>query len=177
MTVAKRSHKFFEVGVKLKGAHACLEIIAGLLLAFVSTSAITRVATSLTQSELSKRPHDVVAQYLLARAHELSVSSQTFGAFYLLSHGIVKIALVIALLRDKLWAYPASLAVLGLFMIYQVYRFTLTHSLGLVALTIFDIVVLALIWHEYLIVRRQRSKRGADASNASKRANDDSGAR
>ncbi|BCG83133.1 hypothetical protein MesoLj113b_66750 [Mesorhizobium sp. 113-3-3] len=48
-------------------------------------------------------------------ASNFSVSTQHFYAFYLLSHGIVKLALVVALLKNKLWAYPSSLIVLGLF--------------------------------------------------------------
>ena len=63
-------------------------------------------------------------------------------------------ALVVGLLREKLWAYPASLIVLTLFVLYQLYRFSYTHGLGLIVLTLFDIVVMGLIWHEYGLMRR-----------------------
>ena len=62
--------------------------------------------------------------------------------------------LVIALLKNRLWAYPVSLAVLGLFVVYQLYRFSHTHGVGLILLSAFDVVVLGLIWHEYRLVRR-----------------------
>jgi len=62
---------------------------------------------------------------------------------------VVKIFLVAGLLRNRRWAYPAALAVFGTFILYQVYRFSYTHSLGLVALTIFDLAVMWLIWREY----------------------------
>jgi len=52
-----------------------------------------------------------------------------------------------------MWAYPASLAALGLFIVYQLYRFTDTHGIGLIVLTIFDLVVMVLIWQEYKVVR------------------------
>jgi uncharacterized membrane protein len=65
----------------------------------------------------------------------------------------VKVVLVAALLRNKLWAYPVSLVVLGLFIFYQLYRFSYTHSPALIALSVFDVLVIALIWHEYRIVR------------------------
>jgi uncharacterized membrane protein len=42
---------------------------------------------------------------------------------------------------------------LGLFIAYQVYRYTYTHSVGLVLLTVFDLFVMVLIWHEYRLVR------------------------
>jgi hypothetical protein len=44
-----------------------------------------------------------------------------FGAVYLSAHGIVKIVLVIALLLNKLWAYPWMIVVLVLFIGYQSY--------------------------------------------------------
>jgi uncharacterized membrane protein len=40
-------------------------------------------------------------------AQGFSVGTQNFDVFYLLSHGIVKLFLVAALLKNKLWAYPA----------------------------------------------------------------------
>ncbi|WP_319023066.1 DUF2127 domain-containing protein [Mesorhizobium sp. B1-1-8] len=64
--------------------------------------------------------------------------------------------MVVGLLRGKLWSYPASLAALAAFIIYQVYRYCYTHSAGLLVLTIFDAIVMVLIWHEWAIVRGHR---------------------
>jgi uncharacterized membrane protein len=76
-----------------------------------------------------------------------------------MSHGIVKLLLVVELLRNKLWSYPASLIVLGLFIVYQLYRYSYTHGAGLIVLTIFDILVMTLIWHEYRLVQRHLPSR------------------
>src|ERR1700736_5658784 len=150
----RRIHQIFEVSVLLKGAHALIECIGSLVLAFVSTSAITSLVNALTQEELIEDPNDFVAAHLLSLAQNFTVSTQRFYAFYLLSHGLVKVFLVIGLLRNKLWAYPVSLAVLCLFIVYQLYRFSYTHGFGLIVLTVFDVVVMGLIWHEYRLVRR-----------------------
>jgi hypothetical protein len=69
---------------------------------------------------------------------------------------IVKGVLVVALLRNKLWAYPWMIAVLLLFIGYQAYRIALTPSAGLIALTVFDITIVALTVREY---QRQRTAR------------------
>jgi uncharacterized membrane protein len=74
-----------------------------------------------------------------------------------LTHGIINMGLVVGLLANRLWAYPASLAILGAFVFYQVYRFTHTHALGLIMLTLFDLLVLWLIWHEYSLMRQRRA--------------------
>ncbi|MHB8477585.1 MAG: DUF2127 domain-containing protein [Steroidobacteraceae bacterium] len=155
-----RIHQIFFISVLLKGADALIECISGVVLAFVSTSAVTRLVSSLTQEELIEDPHDFVATHLLSLAQTFTVSTQHFYAFYLLSHGVIKVFLVIGLLRNKLWAYPVSLAVLGLFIIYQLYRFSYTHSLGLLVLTGFDGVVMGLIWHEYRLIRGHVELRG-----------------
>jgi uncharacterized membrane protein len=111
----------------------------------------------LTQDELIEDPNDFIATHLLSMAQEFSVDTKNFYAFYLLSHGIVKLALVVGLLRNKLWSYPASLVVLELFIIYQIYRFYYTQSVGLVVLTVFDVFVMVLIWHEYRLMRLHHS--------------------
>ena len=149
-----RIHQIFEISVLLKGAHASIECIGGFVLALVSTSAIKNLVNALTQEELIEEPNDFVAAHLLSLAESLTVSTQHFYAFYLLSHGAIKVLLVIGLLRNKLWAYPVSLIVLGLFIVYQLYRFSYTHGFGLIVLTIFDTIVMGLIWHEYRLVRR-----------------------
>jgi uncharacterized membrane protein len=150
----RRIHQLFEVSVLLKGAHALIECVGGVVLAFVSTARIVALVQHLTQDELVEEPHDFVASHLLAWAQHFSVQTQHFYAFYLLSHGLVKIALVAGLLARRLWAYPASLVVLTGFMGYQLYRYTLTHSIGLVVLTAFDLLVMWLVWHEYKLLRR-----------------------
>ena len=141
----KRIHQAFEIGVALKGLNALLEIVLGSALFFFD---VTRIVQTLIKNELLDDPNDFLATHLQPYAH-ISPEAQVFAALYLLSHGVVKIVLVGGLLRSKLWAYPASLAVLTLFILYQVIRFFSTHSIWLVLLTIFDLVIIWLVWEEY----------------------------
>jgi uncharacterized membrane protein len=146
----------FEVGILLKGLDGVLELVGGALLLVVSPATINRITGALTQHELSEDPHDVVATHVLRISHGLTGSAVGFAAAYLLLHGIVKVALVLALLRNKLWAYPWMIAFLVAFIVYQLYRIALDLSLGLIALTIFDAIIVWLTWREY---RKQRSSR------------------
>jgi uncharacterized membrane protein len=75
-----------------------------------------------------------------------------------LSRGLVKFALVVALLKNQLWAYPSSLVVLGLFVVYQMYQIATAFSALLVFLTIFDLIVIWFIWKEYQVVRFEMKK-------------------
>jgi uncharacterized membrane protein len=151
----RQIHQIFRVSILLKGADALLECLGGIALALMSTSSIVSIVNAITQDELIEDPRDFIATHLLAMAHHFSVQTRNFYAFYLLSHGLVKILLVVGLLKNKLWSYPVSLTVLGLFVVYQLYRFSYTHGFGLIALTLFDIVVMGLIWHEYGLMRRR----------------------
>lgn len=150
----QRIYELFQISVLLKGAHALLELLGGIALYLFSTSTIVELMNRLAQTELIEDPSDFLARHLLQFAQGFSVEAQSFYAFYLLSHGLVKIVLVAGLLREKLWAYPASIAVLGTFIGYQLYRFSYTHELALIALTVIDLFVMALAWHEYRLLRR-----------------------
>src|SRR4051794_21333669 len=110
----RQIHRIFEASVLLKGAHAVVECLSGLALAFASNHAILAFVDGLTRNGLLEDQHELIASAFAHLARGLSAESQHFYAFYLLSHGVVKLALVIGLLKRKLWAYPASLVVLAL---------------------------------------------------------------
>ncbi len=143
----------FRASVALKGLDALLELAGGAALWVVSPGWIARVVHALTQDEISEDPHDLVANLLRHAAGRLSLSGEHFMAAYLLVHGVVKGAAVWALMRGRLWAYPMAIVVFGGFIAYQVYRYTLTGGMGLVVLTVFDVVVVWLIWLEYRAVK------------------------
>jgi len=147
----------FEVSIILKGLDGVLELIGGALLLFVSPTAINQFIGRITEHELSKDPNDFIATRLLRFGASLTGPGLRFAALYLLLHGIVKVVLVFALLRTKLWAYPWMIAFLIIFIVYQLYRIALEPSLWLVLLTIFDAFVVWLTWREWYKQReRQR---------------------
>ena len=145
--------RLFEIGIILKGVDGVAELVGGLLLLFVTPADIHHLAAVLTQGELSEDPNDVIARYLLHTANGLTGNAVIFGAVYLLVHGAVKVVLVVALLLNKLWAYPSMIIILLIFIGYQLYRIALDPSAGLIALTVFDALIVVLTGREY---RRQR---------------------
>jgi uncharacterized membrane protein len=150
----KRIHQIFVASVLFKGIHALIEIVGGIALYLISTATIVQTIQRYSYDELIEDKDDWVATQLLQFAQTFSVAEHNFYAFYLLSHGLIKSVLVIGLLREKLWAYPASFAVFGAFIAYQLYRFTFTHDIGLILLSIFDLFVIYLAVHEYRLLRK-----------------------
>ncbi|GAA3602819.1 DUF2127 domain-containing protein [Microlunatus ginsengisoli] len=153
--------RFFEIAIIAKGVNGVAELIGGLLLLFVSPSRIQALAGAVTQGELSEDPHDFIATHLLHTTSGLTGDAVLFGAVYLMIHGLIKIVLVLALLLNKLWAYPWMIGVLIVFIGYQLYRIALHPTTGLIALTAFDAVILVLTCREYA---RQRAARELTAA-------------
>src|SRR5215469_7180805 len=123
----------FQTGIALKGLDGALEAAAGVLLA-VDPELLSRFGLRLWATEIV-RPGRLSA-YLAHASERLTYISPKFAAMYLLLH-----VLVIALWMNKLWAYPLAILVFAAFVVYQSFRFTHTHSLGLVLLTIFDVAI------------------------------------
>jgi uncharacterized membrane protein len=150
-------HWFFLISVIAKGVDGVLEVIGGVLLLVVSPAQLYGIAKVLTQHELMQDPSDAVANYVLHSTQNLSADAKTFGAVYLLWHGIVKVLLVAALLQRRRWAYPLAIGAFLLFLLYQLYRYSHTQAPELLVLSVLDVFVIVLTWLEY---RRLRSFSG-----------------
>lgn len=141
--------KIFEGGIIIKGLTGAFEFLAGLFLLFVSPASIHHFLAIVTQPELSQDPHDKIAIWLLHAGQHLG-GSRAFLIAYLWIHAAVKLIAVIGIIMNQLWAYPFALISLGALMLYQLYDIIFVHAtFGMIALTIFDVFILALIWREY----------------------------
>jgi uncharacterized membrane protein len=59
------------------------------------------------------------------------------------------VVLVAEVMRDRLWAYIALIAFTILFIIYQTYRMVVDFTIGMLLLTIFDLIIIYLTQNEY----------------------------
>ncbi|MGE5392660.1 MAG: DUF2127 domain-containing protein [Candidatus Saccharibacteria bacterium] len=144
----KYLRRIFDIGVIIKGIDGVLEVLGGIALIFVSADAINRLVAWLVHFELAEDPHDRITNFFLGVSH-LSASSERFAIFFLLAHGLVKVAIVWGLLKNKLWAYPVGIAVFSGFWLYEAYRYFQAHSPALLILGVIDLLVIFLTWHEY----------------------------
>jgi uncharacterized membrane protein len=142
----KRIFQAFEIGIVLKGVGATLEAVLGALLLF--SNGFNNLVLALLQNALIEDPDNFFATHLQSFLIA-NPRIQFYGGLYLLAEGIVKIVLVIGLLRGKTWAYPAALGILSLFIFYQTVRLFMHYSLPILLLTLFDLLVISLIFYEY----------------------------
>jgi uncharacterized membrane protein len=153
-------HRSFQIGITIKGIDGVFEAIGGILLWFVKPAALNSFVRTICLHELSRDPHDFIAAQVMHMSERLAAADPLFASLYLLSHGIVKIALVVAMWFNQLWAYSATIVVFGAFTAYEFYRFIHRHSNVLGVLSVLDAVVVLLTWREYL---RQRAEHQAHA--------------
>ena len=123
--------KTYEIGILIKGFDGTIEILTALLLIFLTPAAFDTLMSHLGHGGES------------LAAHKLS------AILFLLSHGVVKVVLVVCLLRNKLWAYPWALAILGLFTLYQTYQIIRSPNWGLVIITALNVLIMFLIYREW----------------------------
>jgi uncharacterized membrane protein len=146
----------FFVSLIVKLADGVLELIGGAVLLVMTPGQIQTAVAAVTRGELAEDPNDLVANLLVRYAGQLNVSLTVFGAWYLLAHGVVKVLLVAAVLRDHLWAYPWLIGFLVAFIGFQSYELVVHYSWGLLLLTLFDMFIVYLTVREY---RRHKARR------------------
>lgn len=149
LLVEKNWHRVFEFGIILKALNGVLQLISGLLILTLSKATFLNIFIKLTHGELIEDPNDKLITFASSALQHLSTNTKTFAAIYILLHAVINIFVAIQLYREKLWAYKLAMGVILLFMTYQVYRISYTHSLTLTLITIWDAIFIGVVWHEY----------------------------
>jgi uncharacterized membrane protein len=141
-------HRFFELGILIKGVNGGLELVGGLLLVFLSPAAINRVVFFFVEGELKEDPTDLVAN-LLVHTTRSAIEVRIPASVFLIVHGMVKLVLVGGLATNRFWSYPAAILVFAGFTIYQLYQLSQQYSFFLEVVTILDVIVILLVIAEY----------------------------
>ncbi|MEV5538022.1 DUF2127 domain-containing protein [Saccharopolyspora shandongensis] len=148
--------KLFRVAVLLKGLDGAVQLVAGVLLIFVSPSTITRLAHAVVTRDLLGPPAGPLAGHFEEALQHFAGGSRTFVITYLIAHGVIKIGLVIGLLRKIMPLYPVAMAALGLFVVFEVLRAVQTKSVVLPFFAALDVAIIVLVLREYLELRRRK---------------------
>lgn len=148
-TNTKLTHRFFEVSVILKALNGVMEILIGVSVFFITKETLTQFVAFVARVELSEDPGDLLANYLVKAVEHYTFTSQMYISVYLLTHGILKVALVYCLLKKYLWAYPTAIVIFGLFGVYQVFAYVHTPNPSLIMLTLLDVFIMVVTYIEY----------------------------
>ena len=157
-------HRVFEVSLILKGLFSLCEIVTSILIFFIPLKSINNIVIDITQLDFLHDHMDFLTHHLQQWVQHFSVGSKHFASFYLLSHGIIKLWMVIGLLQKKLKYFPPAITIFGLLIAYQIYRIFHTHSIMLIFLTMFDFIVIILACNEFRYLYKQHKGKGGGVS-------------
>ena len=152
-SAARRTEQLFRIALAVKAVDGAAELLGAIALLVVPGAALQTLISGIISRDLLGPPDGSLARHFVAGTAEFVSGSRTFVVLYLGLHGIVKLALVAALLRKWLPAYPVAVAVLGLFVLYELYRATQTGSILLPLLAALDIAIIVMIIREYRLLR------------------------
>jgi len=159
MSFKKIIDKIFEIGVLVKAVFGFFEILAGVFVAVAGEKLIDNFLIDLAMNEISQEPNGLIARRFIVWSTDLYLGPKFFPVFYLVFHGVVNISLIIALLKNKAWAYHWAMVGFSLFIIYQIYEYLHSYSLTLLGLTIFDIFFVLVIYLEYRKLRKKNKQK------------------
>jgi uncharacterized membrane protein len=155
ITRGELAHRVFWLAIIFKALDGVLEVAGGIVLLSISRQSVVSLVYTIFREELTEDPTDWFANFVLREALNLSPGMKLFAVIYLLTHGLIKLVLVGAIWRSRLWAYPLAGVVFSLFVVYQVYRFAYTYSIIMLLLTVVDLIIIALLFPEYDRVKAQ----------------------
>jgi uncharacterized membrane protein len=156
---ARRTDRLFRLALLVKAVDGAAELVGALVLLTVPGAALASLVNDIVARDLLGPPDGSLARHFEAGTAEFVSGSRTFAVVYLALHGVVKLALVVALLRRWQPAYPVAALVLGVFVAYELYRATRTGSVLLPFLAALDLAIIWLIVQEYRRMRASRPDR------------------
>jgi uncharacterized membrane protein len=145
----RRTERLFRAALLVKGLDGAAELVAAVVLLLVPAAAVHQVVANIISRDLLGPPDAFLTRHLVAGTAEFASGDRTFVVVYLGLHGVVKLALVAALLREWRPAYPVAAVVLGVFVVYELVRAFHTGSVVLALLASLDVLVVALVVREY----------------------------
>ena len=107
-----------------------------------------------TAPELEHHPASRAVHVIRHGAYGLTHASHRFVITYLLIHGLIKLALVVNLMIERMWVFPVSVALLLGFIAVMGVKLSHHWSNWLFAFAMFDVITVALVAHEWRM-RRQ----------------------
>lgn len=153
MTEGRGGERLFKVALALKGIDGAIELIGAIVLLIIPTGTVQTLVNDVLARDLLGPSDGSLARHFVSGTAEFASGNRTFAVLYLGLHGVVKLALVVAMLRRIRPAYPVAVVVLGAFVVYEIYRATQTGSVLLPFLATLDIAIIVLIIREFRNMR------------------------
>ena len=137
-------HRLFILTILAKAALGVIQIATAAALQLGAAQTLPPLLRWLVEKELSEDPNDFIAARLLSLFSTAPPADLTFYKIYFLSHGLLHLIVVAAILRGARWASHAAIAVLAAFVVYQMWEWVAVGGRMLLILSVIDLAVIAL---------------------------------
>jgi uncharacterized membrane protein len=139
----------FVLSLLAKAALAVFQLAAGFALLVLPANAATGLIGFMARNELAEDPTDPIAQMINSWVTSFDPQASHFYVVYLLGHGAIHTIVVLSLLLKWRIAYPFSLTSLFAFVAYQLWHFTQSPDIILLALSAVDVFVIVIVILEH----------------------------
>lgn len=158
---ARRTEQLFRLALVVKGVDGAAELLGAVALVLVSGDWLHRAVAQILARDLIGPPDGTLARHLTEGVDRFAGGDRTFVVVYLGLHGVLKLGLVAALLTRWRPAYPPAVAILAVFVIYELVHAWHTHSIVLPFLAALDIAIIVMVVREYRLLGREADGSGA----------------
>lgn len=139
----------FYIGMRWRVLYGIARFVFGLALLRVVGTSVSELMNPLMNHEFAEGHRDILYRFVSHTLTHHPIEITYFIALYFVIWGFVDAALSLAVIYKKPVAYIASMVLIVVFTIYEVWRYTHTHSLILLGIIIIDIGLVVLLHHEY----------------------------
>jgi uncharacterized membrane protein len=157
----KEDHYFgliFKLGMYWRIIYAIFKFVFGIILLKFINSNFTDLFYHVMGHEIIEDKNDIFIRAIKSIFDNHTFYVTYFVAIYFIFWGAVDAFLSFNLLKLNLWSYPVSLTLITVFTLYEIYRFTYTHSLILLSIIFIDIFLIWIIFKEYKKLKLVRVK-------------------
>lgn len=142
MTTVSGDHRLFLLTLWVKAVLGVIQLGTAAAIFAGVAARLPAAATWLFQAELTENPADFIAMHVISLVGLVPGSDLTFYAAYFSAHGALHIAIVAALIWGAGWAHRAAVAVLWIFVVYQMAEWMSVGGPTLLLLTAIDLLVI-----------------------------------
>ncbi|MBW4061978.1 DUF2127 domain-containing protein [Candidatus Saccharibacteria bacterium] len=144
-----RIKRLFYISLIIKGVDAVLQLVGGVLLLTLRSTQVDSAVRFLADHSYGGDLDDALFRHASGYLSHLTGGTIRFVAIYIIVDALLKLILIHEIFHKRYWAYIGLISILSVLVVYQTYRIILNHSVILMVLTAFDLVIIYLSAHEY----------------------------
>ncbi len=141
--------RLFDVTLIIKAIAAVIDLVAAAVIFTTGSELVVRFFAKVTTLMTDFEGDGVISQYMSLQPGMISTFDIWFITGYLAFHGILNLILVEGIWFRRQWAYTKAMRILLFFFAYQCLRLMFVWSYWLFVITLYDLVVILLLYNEY----------------------------